>query len=111
MSEGFVHNSKLSIAAVYVIPRELGLVAEVFKAAPAIITVAFCRMQPGDANPISFFERTHIRAQRIHCSDNLMSRNQRQPGQWKIAFYRVQIGVTQTTAAHSYPNLASARYG
>src|SRR5712692_6337435 len=54
MGEGFVDKDELSIAAVHVIPGKLGVVTEVFEAAPAMIATAVGRMQPGNANPISF---------------------------------------------------------
>ncbi len=41
MGEGFVDKDELSIAAVHVIPGKLGVVTEVFEAAPAMIAPSF----------------------------------------------------------------------
>jgi len=65
--------------------------------------------EPGNSDALSAREICDAFAQRIDTTDDLMARDQRQSGGWKIAAHDMQIRAANAAGFHPHPDLAGAR--
>ena len=60
ISKIFADHRELRVSTINVESGELGVVAEIFRAVAAVVAGAVRGVQPGNADPVAFFVRTHM---------------------------------------------------
>ncbi len=91
-------NHPVGVAAVPSPAGELCLGAEILQALAAVVAVAACASQPGDADALSV----------IHAAaDHLMSGDDRELASFKVAVEDLQVGATHPAHRHVDGDLAN----
>jgi hypothetical protein len=99
VGEVFMNHTEVGVSAVDVIAGEAAVVAQVLVAAQAVRAGAIGGKEPGDADTVSFFIGEDVGAGGVDQADDLMAGDDREFGQWEIAFGDVQVGVTDRAGA------------
>jgi hypothetical protein len=102
---------RLGVTTVHRPTRELGVLAEVLVAAPAVSAHAVGPVQPAHADAFGGMQPRAAFAQRVHHADDLMPGHDRQPRQVELPGDDVQIGAAAGAHADLQANLARPRIG
>src|ERR1041384_2500415 len=105
------NHHRLGISAINMKTGEAAVVAQGLLVAPAERARAISGIQPRNSNAISFAETRCSFSERIHHSDNLVARNNRELRQVQIAFDDVKIGATDATTLDAHTDFATAWRG
>src|ERR1700693_2384347 len=76
----------LGVAAVDVVSGEAGLLAKILGVAPAVGTGAVGGVEPGDADPITCFERVDAGAESVDNTNDLVAGDDGELGKRQVAF-------------------------
>ncbi len=96
----------LGVAAIDVISGEERVLAQILRAAQAVLACLIGPVQPGQSDAIAFAMILHAASDCIDDSDDLMAWDNRPLVLRKFAFHRVQVGMAQRATIHTNAHLS-----
>ena len=101
-----VGHDQLGVAAVPVVAREAGAIAEVLAAARAVTACAVRPAEPGDADAVAGDESL---SPTDRAADDLVAWNERQLGLGELSVHDVQVGAAHAAGRDCHEDLALGR--
>jgi len=92
-----------------VVARETRALAQVLEPLLAIRALSAGRVEPGDSYAVALVKLTGTRAKSLDHTYDLVPRDEWEPGQGELAFYRVEVGVADAAGANTHPDFSRTR--